>query len=195
MRSLLGLKTKSNNTTATAEQLSGRLQVSGRNVKSQKLLIAAMVISVGCLLGGCGHDEALDEYKESMETYYEQIAAIDEGINSIDPSADPEGTQLLAYLDELDSVTAQMAELEVPSQFASVENLADEASENMTQAVQLYHQLYESEDYNEDLASGAYEYYERANLRIRYITDILHGDIPEELQEMMQESGEGSEEE
>ena len=195
MRSLPGLKTKSHNTTVAAERLSGGLQVSVRTVNPQKLLIAAMIISVGCVLGGCGHDEALDEYKESMETYYEQIAAIDEGINSLDPSADPEGTQLLAYLDELDSVTAQMAELEVPTQFASVENLADEASENMTQAVQLYHQLYASEEYNEDLASGAYEYYERANMRIRYITDILHGDIPEELQEMMQESDEGSEEE
>ena len=111
----------------------------------------------------------------------------------IQPGA--ESPELLAYLDELDSVTTQMAELEVPTQFASVENLADEASENMTEAVQLYHQLYASEEYNEDLASGAYEYYERANMRIRYITDILHGDIPEELQEMMKESDEGSEEE
>lgn len=151
-----------------------------RSYTSHKIIAISLVIAG--LLTGCGEDEALDSYKESMESFYLQISAIDAGINSIDPASDTDGTQLLGYLDELDSVVAQMAEIEVPEQFASVESLADEASENMSQAVGLYHQLYSSPDYNEDVASGAYEYYERANLRIRYITDILHGEIPEELQ-------------
>ncbi len=133
------------------------------------------------LLSGCGRDAALDEYKQNMEAYYDGIAKIDSGINAIDPATDPDGAKLLEYLDALNLITSDMADLEVPKQFEIVESLADEASDNMSKAVILYHQLYESEDYNEDVASGAYEYYERANLRIRYIKDILHGEMPEEL--------------
>ncbi len=153
-----------------------------------KILSSFMMLA--CLTG-CGRDAALDEYREQMDAYYDQLSVIDAGINSIDPATDMDGSQLLGFLDELDAATMEMAGLEVPSQFASVESLADEASENMTQAVALYHQLYETDEYNEDLAAGAYEYYERANLRIRYVTDILHGDIPEEL--MVEEEEEANE--
>lgn len=173
--------------TGYSEPSKSEIMKSGSNRAAAVTAIALAVFT----LNGCGRDAALDEYKDQMDAYYEQISAIDAGMNSIDPSTDHDGTQLLAYLDELDAATSAMAELEVPSQFASVESLADEAAENMSEAVALYHQLYSSEDYNEDLASGAYEYYDRANLRIRYITDILHGDIPEEL--IVSEDEEGGE--
>ena len=149
------------------------------NKKTYTAIMLALMIS--WVLTGCGKDVALETYKESMENYYDQIVLIDAGINSIDPQSDIDGAQLLGYLDQLDQITAEMAEVEVPKQFSMVESLADEAADNMSQSVALYHQLYGDAEYNEDVASGAYEYYERANLRIRYIRDILHGEIPEDL--------------
>lgn len=147
--------------------------------RAYRTVTVALMLS--WVLSGCGKDAALEEYKESMENYYEQVAQIDAGINSIEPESDIDGTQLLGYLDQLDMITSDMAQLSVPEQFEIVESLAIEASDNMSKSVILYHQLYESEEYNEDVASGAYEYYERANLRIRYIREILHGEMPEDL--------------
>ncbi|MCR4595510.1 MAG: hypothetical protein K5673_01880 [Lachnospiraceae bacterium] len=144
-------------------------------------LTMTVALMLSWVLSGCGKDTALEEYKESMETYYDQVAEIDAGINSIDPQSDIDGAQLLGYLDRLDTITSDMAQLQVPEQFQIVESLAIEASDNMSKSVILYHQLYDSPEYNEDVASGAYEYYERANLRIRYIREILHGEMPEDL--------------
>ena len=57
--------------------------------------------------------------------------------------------------------------------------VADEADENMKQAVALYHSAYEAEVFDEPMAQAAREYYDRANIRIQYIISILHGEIPE----------------
>ena len=72
-----------------------------------------------------------------------------------------------------------MAELEVPEQFSAVDDLADEASENMRQAVSYFHMAYEAEEFMPNYEEAAREYYERANLRIQYIIMLLHGEIPE----------------
>lgn len=154
---------------------------------TQKVCIAVMVLSI-TLLTGCGRDALLDKYKTNMEGYFDQVAAINYHMNCVDVSGAETAEELeVAYslilqnLDELDTLTAQMADYEVPEQFELCEGLADEAAENMSQAVSLFHELYESDEYNESLADGAYEYYERANMRIGYIRSILQGNIPEDL--------------
>ena len=153
-----------------------------RNTQIKRVYRTVTVaLMLSWVLSGCGKDAALEEYKESMEGYYDQVAQIDAGINSIDPESDIDGTQLLGYLDQLNMITSDMAQYTVPEQFKMVESLAIEASDNMSKSVVLYHQLYDDAEYNEDVAAGAYEYYERANLRIRYIREILHGDMPEDL--------------
>lgn len=145
--------------------------------KCISLLLSIMLVMA---LSGCGKDASLEEYKKAMEVFYAKIVLVDEGMNVLNGENDPEGSKLLEYLDELNLIVQDMAELEVPKEFSSVESLADEASENMSHAAELYHQLYSGEGYDENIASAAYEYYERANLRIRYITEILHGELPDE---------------
>jgi len=154
------------------------------NMKVFNKRIFTILIALMCswVLLGCGEDPALETYKQNMEVYFQGAATLNDRINSIDAQSDVNGEKLLGYLDQLDTITAQMAELEVPEQFQLVESLADEASENMTQAVSLYHELFTSEIYNQSLADGAFEYYERANKRISYIRSILQGNIPDELQ-------------
>ena len=130
-------------------------------------------------LTACGRNEELDAYKEDMTIFFEQVAAYNEGMNSIDASTGDATGELLKYLDEFQAELTWMAELEVPEQFSAVESLADEADENMRQAVSLYHQAYEGETFDENAAQAAREYYDRANIRIQYIITILHGEIPE----------------
>ena len=43
-----------------------------------------------------------------------------------------------------------LADIEVPRQFSAVEDLADEAGENMTEAARLYREAYADEAYNEN---------------------------------------------
>ncbi len=146
-------------------------------MKKYKFLGAAVIC--GFLLTGCGEDEALLAYQEDMSTFFENAAAYNDNMNAIDPNSEDAVSQLLAYLDGLQNEITWMAQLEVPEQFSAAESLADEADENMKEAVALFHQAYEGETYDEALGQAALEYYERTNVRIQYIITILHGEIPE----------------
>lgn len=147
-----------------------------------KTLKALCIIMLCCLmLAGCGkkEDEELTEYQDNMNTFFEHIAEFDDSMNNIDVSEEGYVQELLELLDELDAEVAWMSTLEVPEQFAAVDSLADEASENMTQAVLLYHMVYDDGEYDENVEEAAREYYNRANIRIKYIIMLLHGEIPE----------------
>lgn len=100
-------------------------------------------------------------------------------MNAIDRDSDTAMVELLGYLDALEEDIAWMAELEVPEQFSAAESLADEAAENMKQAVELFHKASEGEQFDDATAQAAIEYYNRTNIRIQYIITILHGEIPE----------------
>lgn len=131
-------------------------------------------------LTGCGKDEKLTAYEEQMTVFFDNISELNANMNSVDVSDEAMAqTELLGYLDALEMEFNSLAALEVPDDFISVESLSDEAAENMTQAVALYHQLYESETYDTTIAEAANEYYSRANIRLQYIISILHGEIPE----------------
>lgn len=144
--------------------------------KFRKLVLCLLCV---LFLTGCGEDEALDAYQADMETFFGHMAEFDENMNAIDVSQEDYVAQLLEYLDALDAEVAWMAELEVPEQFSVVDNLADEASENMRQAVSYFHMAYEAEEFNPNYEEAAREYYKRANIRIQYIIMLLHGEIPE----------------
>ena len=144
-----------------------------------KFAILCASLLCGLWLAGCGEDKQLTAYQEDMNTFFEHIADYNDGMNAIDASADDATELLLSYLDQLQAEVAWMAELETPDQFSAVDSLADEADENMRQAVALYHSAYEAEVFDEAFAQAAREYYDRANLRIQYIIMLLHGEIPE----------------
>lgn len=144
-----------------------------------KVIALCAALLCGILLTACGQDEELTAYQEDMNTFFEHIAAFNDSMNSIDASSEDATSQLLSYLDQLQAEFTWMAGLTVPDQFSAVDSLADEADENMRQAVALYHSAYEAEVFDEPVAQAAREYYDRANIRIQYIISILHGEIPE----------------
>lgn len=153
----------------------------GDLVLNTRRRITTILTGILCmwLLTACGEDEELTAYQEDMNTFFENVAACNDGMNAIDASDEDAVGQLLSYLDRLQEEVSWMAELETPEEFSTVDSLADEADENMQQAVALYHEAYEGEAFNEASAQAAREYYDRANLRIQYIIMILHGQIPE----------------
>jgi len=150
-------------------------------INKTKLLFVCCYVTSFIFLTGCKSNTELDNYKTNMSQFFENIQAFDSAINSINPESETAVTDLLSLLDSMDNNFRQMASLEVPEGFPGVEELADEASEYMTEAVSYYHQAFEAEPFDTVLADVAKQNYDRANLRIQYIVSILHGDIPEEI--------------
>lgn len=130
------------------------------------------------LLTACGENETLTTYQEDMNTFFERAAEYNDNMNAIDRNSDTAVVELLGYLDAFAEDIEWMAGLEVPEQFSAVESLADEADENMKEAMTLFHAAYD-DGYDEASAQAALEYYDRVNIRIQYIIVILHGEIPE----------------
>ena len=64
-------------------------------------------------------------------------------------------------------------------EFISIEELADDASAYMDQAVRLYSEAYEEDYVSDALIQAATENYESAMKRINYIAVLLQGEIPE----------------
>ncbi len=144
-----------------------------------KYKIMGACLLLVALLTACGEDETLNAYLEDMNTFFSRAAEYNEKMNAIDKDSDTAMLELLGYLDALEEDIAWMAELEVPNQFSAAESLADEAAENMEQAVALFHKACEGEKFDDATAQAAIEYYNRTNIRIQYIITILHGEIPE----------------
>lgn len=141
--------------------------------------IVGICLFLALIFTACGEDETLTAYMEDMNTFFSRAAEYNEKMNAIDRDSDTALLELLGYLDALEEDIAWMAELEVPEQFSAAESLADEAAENMKQAVELFHKACEGETFDNATAQAAIEYYNRTNIRIQYIITILHREIPE----------------
>ena len=142
-----------------------------------KMILTTLLFAF--LLTACGENEVLTAYQEDMNTFFERASEYNDKMNAIDRESDTAVIELLGYLDAFAEDIQWMAELEVPEQFSAVESLADEADENMKEAVALFHTAYDGETYDEGSEQAALEYYNRTNIRIQYIITILHGEIPE----------------
>lgn len=145
-------------------------------------MLAAIAIFSVLLLVGCGkEDPELAKYKEEMQGCHDRINALVIDIEGIDLNSEDRAEILLECLDQMNEEFSYMATLEVPSEFANVEELADEASANLSRAVSLYHQAFDYPDgYDPSLVQAAQEYYSRAFRRLSYIGTIMQGEIPQD---------------
>lgn len=149
-------------------------------MKKTWFLLAAFLFAA--VLTGCGKkDDDLEQYKSEMTEFTNTIDDLVSAIENIDLESETRTQELLGYLDEMDAAFVAMGNLEVPEQFANIEELADDASANLSKSVSLYHQAFDNpEDYDPQLVDAALEYYSRAFKRLDYIGTILQGDLPED---------------
>ena len=145
-----------------------------------KLRVICAALLSALLLTGCGEDPALTQFRKSMDDFCTKVSEIDTSINNIDAQSDGAADELLSYLDELDLVFQSFARLDFPEEFDYLENLAQESSQYMTEAVSSYHNAYSNGSYNEYMADYAGENYARAYKRIQIILAFLHGEQPED---------------
>lgn len=145
-----------------------------------KRYIWASCLCLGMLLfTGCGEREELTVFKENMNSFYEEVSAIESNIQNIDENSEDAVTTLLINMEQMAVQFQQLSELEVPTEFISVEDLADDAYEYMAEAVRLYEEAYEEDYVSDPLIQAASENYSSAMRRINYIALLLQGEIPE----------------
>ena len=151
------------------------------NSKNKCKYIIGTLTTVLCLTA-CGHtneEKELVDFSSSISSFTASIQDANQQINELDVNDANASQELLSILDGLDEKFKELADLSVPEQYQSIETLADEASENMTNAVSYFHSAYEGEAFDEQDADVAYQYYTRAMVRIEYIGYVLVGEIPE----------------
>lgn len=146
-------------------------------LKRFTLLIALMMSML--VFTGCGEKEELTVYEENMKNFYAEISEIENAIAEIDESSENAVNTLLINMEEMAACFQTLANMEVPMEFISIEELADDASAYMDEAVRLYSEAYEEDYVSDALVQAATENYESAMKRINYIAVLLQGEIPE----------------
>lgn len=145
--------------------------------KRYTLIVSLLLCMV--FLAGCGEKEELTIFKEEMNQFYEEVSSIESNIASIDESSEDAVEILLGYLEQMSVQFQQLAEMDVPPEFISIEDLADDAYDYMKEAVRLYEEAYEEDYISDPLIQAASENYASAMRRINYIALLLQGEIPE----------------
>ena len=145
--------------------------------KITRLFFAAALAALS--LTACGKDPKLAQFRNSIDEFCTKVSEIDNSINAIDAQSENASSELLSDLDELDLVFQSFAELDFPEKFDYLEELADESSQYMTEAVSSYHDAYADNSYDETTAAYAKENYSRAYKRVQIIITFLHGETPD----------------
>lgn len=148
----------------------------------------ALIALSALLLTGCAPQKTDNNsiFETDINTFCDNIVKIDASINQISNiSADEEGlaaakADLLKCLDQLNDQFRMFANMDFPEEYDYLEDMADEASEYMIEAVDTYHTMYEDDGYNVNLEEYADENYARAYKRVRIITALLRGETPNE---------------
>ncbi len=145
----------------------------------RSLILYLVLLFSFCFLLGCGEKEELITFEENMTAFYENITTIGASMDSIDPTAQDAVTLMNTYLEDMLQEFQFLASMEIPAQFASIEDLADDALEYMEEAVRLYAEAYEEDYVSAPFIQAAGENYESAMKRVNYIATLLQGKIPE----------------
>lgn len=145
-----------------------------------KYILTSALLSVTIFFCGCGKDVELTKYEEEVTAFIDEVSNIKLRMDEIDINSDSAIVDTLICLDALQEQFYLLAEMDVPKEFASVESLADEASEYMTEAVAIYHEVFEAEEYDATNADIATQNYDRAMKRLSYISTLLQGELPDD---------------
>ena len=150
----------------------------------------ALALLICLTLTGCGgqeeRDPALVQFESDINAMCDTIASIDEEINSIEFSyEDSEKFEdaknaLVNQLKLLEEEFSAFGEMDFPSEYDYLEEMADEASAYMTEAVNSYVLMYGDDSYTVNMEEYANENYSRAYKRVNIILALLRGETPNE---------------
>ena len=145
----------------------------------KKYILSALVLAGMLVFTGCGEKEELTVFKEQINDFYTEVSALEAELDSIDEQSENAVSTIMISLEQMNEQFQKLAEIEVPTEFISVEDLAEDAASYMHEAVRLYSEAYEEDYVSDSLIQAAADNYESAMKRINYIAILLQGEIPE----------------
>lgn len=125
------------------------------------------------LITGCSNKKDVENYTANMTTFVSNVEKLSVSINAIDPQSDDAATDLLFYLDYMDQTFSQMADTKPPKGYESVSDISRSAATSMRNSVQLYHEVYEAETFDEEKEAQARASYNYAFECLGQISAIL----------------------
>lgn len=141
--------------------------------------LKAVFLAFCLLMTGCSENEELTKFEADMTAFHDNIVSIASSMETIDPSQTNAVALINDHLSLLETEFEVLAGLPIPSQFSSVETLADDAYDYMHEAARLYREAHGEDFINESFIQAAGENYESAMKRVDYIASLLQGEIPE----------------
>lgn len=120
-------------------------------------------------------------YEEQMSSFFDNLVTLNDEINALDPDDADSVDTLFSYLSEMEEQYKELSEIEVPEEYIATESLADEAYTYMQKANEYFTAAFDEEGtYNQSTYDAAIECYNRANKRVQYIIDLIHGELPDD---------------
>ena len=131
------------------------------------------IMLVFILISGCSDKKDVENYTSNMTTFVSNVEKLSVSINAIDPQSEGASTDLLFYLDHMDRTFSQMADVKPPKGYENISDISRSAATSMRNAVQLYHEVYEAETFDEEKEALARSSYNYAFECLAQISDIL----------------------
>ena len=134
-------------------------------MKIKKLITTLSIILIlSCACGKAEDDPSakLNAYHEGITAFNSEISELSARMDAIDINAEDASTNLLICLDEMNTHFEELSNLSVPDEYNGAKGLAVQAYSSMSEAVNLYHQLYSAESFDADLSARAKLRYDEA---------------------------------
>ncbi len=134
-------------------------------MKIKKLITTLSIILIlSCACGKAEDDPSakLNAYHEGITAFNSEISELSARMDAIDINAEDASTNLLICLDEMNTHFEELSNLPVPDEYNGAKGLAVQAYSSMSEAVNLYHQLYSAESFDADLSARAKLRYDEA---------------------------------
>lgn len=134
-------------------------------MKIKKLLTTvSLVLILSCACGKADDDPSakLKAYHDGITAFSTEITELSARMDAIDINAEDASTTLLICLDEMNTHFEELSALSVPDEYNGAKGLAVQAYNSMSEAVNLYHQLYSAETFDAELSSQAKLRYDEA---------------------------------
>ena len=147
----------------------------------KKFNLFMLLIISSIALSACGKETAqIVAFQNKLYTTVSEIESLHNELNNLDVTSSDAAATALDKLSDMDKAFKDLANLDiVDEEFAYLSDLADEGSEYMSHAYELFEEAYGSSYFDEENADLAYKYLERATTRIRVIVTMLHGEVPD----------------
>ena len=164
-----------------------------------RYIILTIILSL-IMLAGCGSDpsadaaaEELKQFRTTVDAFCETISDMNNLINSVDTSSETYATDIMNYLNTLNTAFSDFAAVDFPEEYDYLEHLADEAAVYMTEAVTGYGQVYTDNSLNSQAMQEKYNEastaYANAFKRIKVIMTFLNGEVSQDANVSTEDSG------